>query len=189
MRSVAALVCGLVFGMGLILSGMTDPRRVLAFLDIAGRWDPSLGVVLAAALAVAAPALALARRRSHALLGGPVVLSSSTLIDRRLVIGACLFGVGWGLAGLCPGPAIAMLLTLRKGIWLFVVAMLAGMAAFEAWQRLSRTAWGRKPATRQERTARTTPVRAAIRPMRRRNRRAGGRCARAAGPRACSWPP
>jgi len=142
MKAMAAFVCGLVFGLGLILSGMTDPRRVLAFLDVTGHWDPSLGIVMVAAVAVAAPAFALAKRRSHALLAGAMALPSGTRIDRPLLVGACLFGVGWGLGGLCPGPAITMLLTLRKGIWLFVLAMLAGMAAFEAWQRVRRSAWG-----------------------------------------------
>ena len=138
MRSLAAFVCGLVFGLGLLVSGMTDPRRVLGFLDVAGHWNPALAVVMAAALAVALPAFAVAKRRSRALLGGPTVLSGASRIDRRLLAGACVFGIGWGLAGLCPGPAIVLVLTLRKGAWVFVLAMLAGMAAFELWQRATR---------------------------------------------------
>lgn len=138
MRSIAALVCGLVFGLGLLVSGMTDPRRVLGFLDVAGHWNPALGVVMAVALAVALPAFAVAKRRSRALLGGPMVLSGASRIDRRLLVGACVFGVGWGLVGLCPGPAVVLLLTLRKGAWVFVLAMLGGMAAFELWQRATR---------------------------------------------------
>jgi len=138
MRSIAALVCGLVFGLGLLVSGMTDPRRVLGFLDVAGHWNPALGVVMVVALAVALPAFAVATRRSRALLGGPMVLSGASRIDRRLLAGACVFGVGWGLAGLCPGPAVVLVLTLRKGAWVFVLAMLGGMAAFELWQRATR---------------------------------------------------
>jgi len=138
MRSIAALVCGLVFGLGLLVSGMTDPRRVLGFLDVAGHWNPALGVVMVVALAVALPAFAVAKRRSRALLGGPMVLSGASRIDRRLLAGACVFGVGWGLVGLCPGPAVVLLLTLRKGAWVFVLAMLGGMAAFELWQRATR---------------------------------------------------
>lgn len=138
MKSVAAFLCGLVFGLGLLVSGMTDPRRVIGFLDVTGHWNPSLGVVMAAALAVAVPAFVVAKRLPRALLGGPTVLSGASRIDRRLLAGACIFGVGWGLVGLCPGPAIVLLLTLRKSAWVFVLAMLAGMAAFELWQRATR---------------------------------------------------
>jgi hypothetical protein len=132
MTTIAAWVCGLVFGLGLLLSGMTDPARVLGFLDVAGHWDPTLGIVMAAALAIATPAFAIARRRRHALLGPSMALPTATRVDARLLAGAAIFGVGWGLAGLCPGPAIVLLLTGSLGAWVFALAMLGGMAAFEA---------------------------------------------------------
>lgn len=135
MVALAAWVCGLVFGIGLILSGMTDPARVLGFLDVAGRWDPSLGIVMALALAIATPAFALARRRRRALLGPPMALPAAGRVDRALLAGAALFGIGWGLVGVCPGPAVVLLLTGGAGAWVFTLAMLCGMAAFEALQR------------------------------------------------------
>lgn len=129
MRTVltAALV-GLVFGLGLIVSGMVLPAKVLGFLDLAGAWDPSLALVIAGAIAVGLPAFAWARRAK-------VKLPDSTRIDRRLVGGSLLFGIGWGLAGLCPGPALVVA---GLGDWKalgFVAAMLAGMAIFELLER------------------------------------------------------
>lgn len=129
MRTVltAALV-GLVFGLGLIVSGMVLPAKVLGFLDLAGAWDPSLALVIAGAIAVGLPAFAWARRAK-------VKLPDSTRIDRRLVGGSLLFGIGWGLAGLCPGPALVVA---GLGDWKalgFVAAMLAGMAVFELLER------------------------------------------------------
>ena len=132
---LSALLAGLVFGLGLIVSGMANPAKVLAFLDLAGRWDPSLALVMAGAIAVGMPAFAYARRRRHALLGQAIQLPASTRLDRRLVLGSLLFGVGWGLAGICPGPALVLLGAGQvKGV-LFVVAMLAGMLLFKWLQR------------------------------------------------------
>ena len=126
-RFVEFLV-GLLFGLGLILSGMTDPGKVQGFLDLAGAWDPSLAFVMGGAVVVGFFAFALARRRTTAFLGGAMHLPASRDIDRRLVIGSVVFGIGWGLAGFCPGPA---LVSLGAGHWqalVFVLAMLAGMA-------------------------------------------------------------
>lgn len=132
MNRLSAFVCGLLFGLGLLLAGMADPRKVLAFLDLAGAWDPSLALVMVAAIGVAALPMTLARRRSRALLGGAMQLPTRRDLDARLIGGSLLFGVGWGIAGICPGPALVILLT---GYWqalLFVAAMLAGMLIFAA---------------------------------------------------------
>ena len=136
MTIVAAFASGLVFGLGLILSGMVDPGKVLGFLDLAGRWDPSLALVMGGAVAVAAGGFALAGRRARSWLGEPMRLPDARDIDARLVAGSLAFGAGWGLAGFCPGPALVAL-------WggggakaaVFVAAMLAGMAGFEAIER------------------------------------------------------
>nr|WP_315235267.1 DUF6691 family protein [uncultured Albidiferax sp.] len=132
---ITALLSGLVFGLGLIVSGMANPAKVLGFLDLAGVWDPSLAFVMAGAIAVAAVAFALARRRSHSLLGAPMQLPSARRIDRRLVIGSLLFGVGWGVAGFCPGPALVGLGMGADKALVFVAAMLAGMGLFEWLER------------------------------------------------------
>ncbi|MDR7379847.1 putative membrane protein YedE/YeeE [Rhodoferax ferrireducens] len=132
---ISALLSGLVFGLGLIVSGMANPAKVLGFLDLAGVWDPSLAFVMAGAIAVAAVAFALARRRSHSLLGAPMQLPSARRIDRRLVIGSLLFGVGWGVAGFCPGPALVGLGMGADKALVFVAAMLAGMGLFEWLER------------------------------------------------------
>jgi uncharacterized membrane protein YedE/YeeE len=132
LRNLASLAAGLLFGLGLIVSGMADPAKVLGFLDLAGHWDPSLALVMAGAIAIGMPAFALARRRSRSLLGAPMQLPTARGIDRRLVLGSLLFGVGWGLAGICPGPALVLLgMGSLKGL-AFVLAMLAGMLLF-AW--------------------------------------------------------
>lgn len=135
MRTLMALLTGLLFGLGLILSGMSNPAKVLGFLDLAGRWDPSLALVMGAALVVGLLVFPWAAKRPTSLLGEAMRLPSATRIDRRLVLGALTFGVGWGLAGYCPGPAIASLL---YGGWkplLFVLAMIGGMAIFEVLER------------------------------------------------------
>lgn len=139
MQIFMALVAGLIFGLGLILSGMTNPAKVIGFLDLAGNWDPSLALVMAGAIAVSAVPFRLAKGRATALLGGPIRLPTATDIDRRLVLGSLAFGAGWGLAGYCPGPALASLLSGGAKPLLFVLAMLAGMAVFELlqWQALS----------------------------------------------------
>ena len=131
MQIVIALLSGLVFGIGLILSGMTNPAKVIGFLDLAGNWDPSLALVMAGAIAAAFLPFRLAGRRSLALLGGPMRLPTASHIDRRLVLGSLAFGAGWGLAGYCPGPALASLLSGGIKPLIFVLAMLAGMALFE----------------------------------------------------------
>ncbi|MCV2370753.1 YeeE/YedE family protein [Roseateles oligotrophus] len=122
---------GLLFGLGLIIAGMTDPSKVLGFLDLAGLWDPSLAFVMGGAILVGLGAFALAKQRSAGYLGGAMHLPSGRDIDRRLIIGSLLFGSGWGLAGFCPGPAIVSLATANPKAMVFVLAMLAGMAIFE----------------------------------------------------------
>ncbi|WP_038209144.1 YeeE/YedE family protein [Xenophilus azovorans] len=135
MRVIVSLLAGLLFGLGLLLSGMADPGKVLGFLDLAGRWDPSLAFVMAGAVGVALPAFAWVRRRGAALCGAPLHLPVARRIDRRLLAGSLLFGAGWGLAGFCPGPALVALgMGLRPAL-LFVAAMAAGMLLFEAAQR------------------------------------------------------
>ena len=128
---LASLLSGLVFGLGLIVSGMANPAKVLGFLDLAGHWDPSLAFVMAGAIAVGTVAFVVANRRAASLLGAPMRLPSSRLIDRRLVGGSLLFGVGWGIAGFCPGPALVSLGMGEVKAVVFVAAMLAGMALFE----------------------------------------------------------
>lgn len=135
MRILMALITGLVFGIGLIVSGMTNPAKVLGFLDLAGRWDPSLALVMAGAILVALPAFRVAARRRQSLLGEPMHLPTATRIDRRLVLGSLAFGAGWGLAGFCPGPALASLATGSMPPLIFCAAMLAGMGIFELLER------------------------------------------------------
>ena len=130
-----AALAGLVFGLGLILSGMADPRKVLGFLDLAGPWDPSLALVMLGAIAVGVVGFAMARRRSTSLLSLPMILPTTRSIDQRLVGGSLLFGIGWGIAGFCPGPALVALGMGEIKAALFVVAMLLGMAVFELAER------------------------------------------------------
>ena len=138
MRAIAALVAGLLFGLGLIQSGMTDPSKVIGFLDLAGQWDPSLAFVMGGAILVGAVLFRFAVRRKTALLGEPMRLPALRTIDRRLVLGSLSFGVGWGLAGYCPGPALTSLVSGSLKPVLFVAAMVAGMALFELLQWISR---------------------------------------------------
>lgn len=137
MTLLASLLAGLVFGLGLIVSGMANPAKVLGFLDLAGPWDPSLAFVMAGAIGVGAVFFALAGRRSHSLLGLEMKLPTSRAVDRRLVGGGLLFGVGWGIAGFCPGPALVALGMGETKAILFVIAMLAGMGIFELLERRS----------------------------------------------------
>ncbi len=130
MRKFTAFLAGLVFGFGLLLGGMTNPAKVLAFLDVAGVWDPSLALVMAGAIAVAAAPLNWARTRKQSLLGAPMQLPVKRSLDARLIGGSLVFGVGWGIAGFCPGPAVALLSTGRWQVLVFVVAMLVGMYLF-----------------------------------------------------------
>lgn len=140
MLAFTSLLAGLVFGLGLIVSGMADPAKVLGFLDITGHWDPSLAFVMGGAIAVAMVAFALAGRRTSSLLGAPMRLPAKRTIDRRLLLGSALFGMGWGIAGFCPGPALGSLgMGQLKGL-VFVVAMLAGMGVFEFFERRQRGA-------------------------------------------------
>jgi uncharacterized membrane protein YedE/YeeE len=134
MRMIASLVCGLVFGAGLLISGMVQPTKVLGFLDIFGAWDPSLAIVMTAALAVSTPGFMLAKGRSRPLLATKSFWPTKREIDRPLVVGAALFGLGWGLVGLCPGPALENLATLSPGIIVFVAALAGGMALHDFWQ-------------------------------------------------------
>jgi uncharacterized membrane protein YedE/YeeE len=136
MNILTSLLAGLCFGLGLIVAGMANPAKVLGFLDLAGRWDPSLALVMGGAIAVAAPAYALARRRSASLLGLPLQIPAARRIDRRLLGGSLLFGIGWGLAGICPGPAVVLLAAGSHAGAVFFGAMLAGMAGFELLQAL-----------------------------------------------------
>jgi uncharacterized membrane protein YedE/YeeE len=124
-RLVFALVAGLLFGLGLAVSGMTSPDKVLNFLDLAGQWDPSLALVMGAALAVSGPGFAWLRRRGRTFAGEVLPPPPAPRIDRRLVGGSALFGIGWGIAGYCPGPALANLAHAGEAI-VFVIAMLAG---------------------------------------------------------------
>jgi uncharacterized membrane protein YedE/YeeE len=135
MLMIASLLSGLVFGAGLLISGMVSPTKVLAFLDIFGAWDPSLAVVMAAALAVSAPGFILANGRSRPFFAAQSVWPAKNHIDRPLVVGSALFGIGWGLVGLCPGPALESLATLSPGVIAFVAAMAAGMILQNIWQR------------------------------------------------------
>ena len=128
MQIVFAAFAGLVFGFGLLLSGMADPAKVIGFLDLAGRWDPSLAFVMAGAIGVAAPAFYIAKRRARAWSGATMRLPPAGSIDGRLIGGSLLFGIGWGIAGFCPGPALVALgAGSRPALW-FSAAMLAGMA-------------------------------------------------------------
>ena len=131
----ASLLSGLVFGLGLIVSGMANPAKVLGFLDLAGDWDPSLALVMAGAIAVAASAMAVARKRTVSLLGATMKLPTARDIDRRLVLGSLLFGIGWGVAGFCPGPGLVALGMGQAKALVFVLAMLAGMGVYELLER------------------------------------------------------
>jgi uncharacterized protein len=129
--TLSAFFAGLLFGLGLLVSGMANPAKVLGFLDLAGLWDPSLALVMAGAVLVGLVAFRLAGQRQRSLLAEPMRLPTARDIDRRLVLGGIGFGVGWGLAGFCPGPALVALGTGDMKAVVFVAAMLAGMALFE----------------------------------------------------------
>ena len=139
MHRITEFLVGLLFGLGLLLSGMTDPGKVLGFLDLFGTWDPSLAFVMGGAIAVGFFAFALARKRTTSFLGGALHLPKATQIDRRLVLGGLTFGAGWGLAGFCPGPGIVSMASGEVKAAVFVAAMLVGMAVYEwAEARMSR---------------------------------------------------
>ena len=144
MHVLSALLAGLLFGTGLLVSGMTDPFKVIGFLDVTGPWDPSLAFVMGGAVLVGLVAYRIAGRRAAAVLGEPMRLPATTVVDRRLVLGSLVFGIGWGLAGFCPGPALAALGAGYGKAAAFVAAMVAGMALFEVAERR------RDPRTRNE---------------------------------------
>lgn len=131
MKRLSEFLIGLVFGTGLILSGMSNPAKVIGFLDISGLWDPSLAFVMGGAVLVALIAFRIARQRTQAFFGDALKLPTATQLDKRLIVGSLLFGVGWGLAGFCPGPAIVSLGAGYTQALVFVVAMIAGMLVFE----------------------------------------------------------
>jgi uncharacterized membrane protein YedE/YeeE len=135
MIALSALLCGLLFSLGLVLGGMTQPQKIFDFLDFTGQWDPSLGAVMFGALIVYAPAQRLIRRRRRPLLAPSFSDFSSRKIDRPLLLGAALFGAGWGLGGFCPGPALVSLVSGAQSALLFVGAMLAGMLIVDASKR------------------------------------------------------
>ncbi len=136
MQNLVSFLLGLLFGLGLIISGMSNPAKVQGFLDLAGHWDPSLALVMGGAVGVGLLGFTLVVRRGRSLLGGVLQLPTKTLIDRRLLIGSALFGIGWGLAGICPGPALVLpgAGQLVKG-GVFIAAMLAGMLLFSLFER------------------------------------------------------
>ncbi len=133
MNAFFAVLSGLVFGLGLLASGMTDPAKVKGFLDLFGAWDPSLALVMGGAIAVGALAFARARRRPRSWTGTPIELPANSLIDRRLLLGGALFGAGWGIAGFCPGPALVAASSGSAAALGFVAAMLLGMTLHDRW--------------------------------------------------------
>jgi uncharacterized membrane protein YedE/YeeE len=139
MLPVASFVCGLLFGVGLLVSGMTQPAKVLGFLDVFGVWDPTLAFVMAAALLVSFVGFRVARQRAKPVLATEHLWPTRTDIDPPLLIGSALFGVGWGLVGLCPGPALVNLATLMPQVVVFVVAMAAGLVTKDLWDKIGST--------------------------------------------------
>ena len=135
MAVVTALLAGLVFGIGLLVSGMANPAKVLGFLDLAKQWDPSLAFVMGGAVAVGFVAFLFASKRTVSLIGLEMKLPSAGRIDRRLLVGSAIFGIGWGIAGFCPGPALVALGMGEAKAVAFIVAMLLGMGLFELMKR------------------------------------------------------
>ena len=133
--NLASFGAGLLFGLGLLVSGMANPEKVLGFLDIAGQWDPSLAFVMAGAILVGLLAFTVAKKRTLSFLGFDMRLPTSDRLDKRLVVGSVLFGAGWGLAGFCPGPGLVALGAGKTGALVFVVAMIAGMGLFEVIEK------------------------------------------------------
>ncbi|MBK6286919.1 MAG: YeeE/YedE family protein [Gammaproteobacteria bacterium] len=135
MQRVSEFLVGLLFGIGLVLSGMTDPGKVLGFLDLAGDWDPSLALVMGGAIMVGVFAFAVAKKRTTTFLGGALHLPTASDIDPPLIVGSLVFGIGWGLAGFCPGPALVSLGAGQPKALVFVAAMIAGMMLFDRGRR------------------------------------------------------
>jgi len=132
---VSEFAVGLLFGLGLILAGMTDPGKVIGFLDLFGAWDPSLALVMGGAIGVGIFAFAIARKRTTSFFGGAMHLPTRSDVDQRLIVGSLAFGAGWGLAGFCPGPAIVSMAAGQPKALLFFVAMMVGMGVFEVMER------------------------------------------------------
>lgn len=130
LHSIFALSSGIIFGLGLILAGMSNPSKVLAFLDITGLWDPSLMFVMGGAIGVGIVAFALAKKRTMAILGDVMHLPSKQDIDTKVMLGGVIFGIGWGIAGICPGPALVLLGAGSKQGIIFVIAMLIGITIY-----------------------------------------------------------
>lgn len=135
LHRIAEFVVGLLFGLGLMLSGMTDPGKVIGFLDLFGTWDPSLALVMGGAIMVGFFAFTVAKKRTSSFLGGALRLPTNTDIDKKLLIGSLLFGAGWGLAGFCPGPALVSMADGQPKALVFVLAMFVGMLGFELMDR------------------------------------------------------
>jgi len=135
MQRISEFVVGLLFGLGLMLSGMTDPSKVVGFLDLWGQWDPSLAFVMGGAILVGFFAFAVAKKRTTNFFGGALHLPPSTEIDKRLIWGNVMFGMGWGLAGFCPGPALVSMAAGQDKALVFVLSMIFGMIAYELIQR------------------------------------------------------
>lgn len=133
MQKLFGFLSGLVFGLGLILAGMTDPRKVKAFLDLAGAWDPSLALVMGGAIALGVFVFARAARRERSWTGDHMEIPTVKTIDRRLIVGGVLFGIGWGIGGFCPGPALVAMGAGMAEAGVFVVAMLVGMVLHDRW--------------------------------------------------------
>lgn len=131
LKNVIGLLAGLLFGFGLLISGMTDPVKVQGFLDVFGAWDISLALVMGGGLAVAIVGVQLARRQRLSLIGTDIEMPTKTVINKKLLIGAMLFGIGWGLVGICPGPGIVLLGTGQWQAYVFIPAMIVGMLAFQ----------------------------------------------------------
>jgi len=135
MLNINAFFVGLLFGVGLIISGMTNPAKVIGFLDLAGNWDPSLAFVMGGAILIGTGAFTIAKKRQRSLLGAPMQLSSVTGLDKGLIIGSLVFGIGWGLSGFCPGPAVVSAAAGQPKAWIFFVSMMAGMAIYNMIER------------------------------------------------------
>ena len=135
LSATTALFCGLLFGLGLTVSGMTDTAKVIGFLDIFGQWDASLMFVMGAGLAITIPAFYFIAKKSSPVFEAQFCLPTNTSIDSKLIVGAAVFGCGWGLYGFCPGPAIASITTLKPDTLIFMATMLIGMALAERFSR------------------------------------------------------
>ena len=140
MFALSALLSGLVFGLGLLVSGMANPAKVLGFLDLAGAWDPSLALVMVGAILVGFFAFLVAKKRTISLIGAEMKLPTASAIDSRLLTGSALFGAGWGTAGFCPGPGLVALGMGEAKALVFVAAMLVGMVVFTWLEKRTRTA-------------------------------------------------